>query len=196
MVISRSGLAGCSDFSAATLDELVDQFRQWRDIVRETQAAIRRHEHSESGGVPKNAEARSFLRFALAELDGFDSNLSRLVQELPGGVTHGHVLLVRTMNSRNDQFRQHCIAFKGEVLGKQYSEVFADIYRETRGTVEEFSDFGNVAIPLETFVGATNSGMKDDRIKALEALELKPNIAGLGLNLNYLLGKLRRKFRR
>ncbi len=73
-----------------------------------------------------------------------------------------------------------------------------DIYAETRDEIINYADLHNVIPRLKTYIGSKlkqedNHGLTIDDT---EAIELKPNIFGIGLNLNYIIKRLKQLFMR
>ena len=102
--------------------------------IRETQAALRRYEHSASGGVPASQDVGLFLNGALIQFETLHSQLERLCAEIPLAVLPSHILLVHQMASRSVDLQKRCIEFKREVLWESYSPVFSDSCTEVRST--------------------------------------------------------------
>jgi len=63
------------------------------------------------------------------------------------------------------------------------------IYKESRSQMLAYRSLFNLAMNLKTFVGTPESD-RSLSIDDLDILELKPNIFGIGLNLNYLIKRL------
>jgi len=71
------------------------------------------------------------------------------------------------------------------------------IYAETRDEIVNYTDLHNVIPRLKTYLGKTLKAEKHGlTIEDTEVLELKPNVFGVGLNINYMIKRLRQLFSR
>jgi hypothetical protein len=74
----------------------------------------------------------------------------------------------------------------------ELQNLLAEAYRVTRDGVINLFDLSNLVPRLRTF--ATDAAESADDLT--DALELKPNLFGIGVNLNYFLKRLRRPWRK
>jgi hypothetical protein len=196
MPVKRSALAGLTNYSGASLEDVIDQLRQWRGMIDETFAVLGECrsalDTSERGALQGLDDVSRFVGFSLAWFTSFAANLDRLVAELPVAVLPAHDELIGQMLAERAAQERYCIDFRNrrERLPREDAEIAEKAYVEARSALVDLLDLDNVRVRLRTFVGVVSPshGASD----SLKALELKPNVFGVGLNVNYIIGWLRR----
>jgi len=63
------------------------------------------------------------------------------------------------------------------------------IYAETRDQIIDYQDLSNVRYRLQALVGIPPETERE-AMKDIDALELKPNFFGLGINLNHIIKRV------
>jgi hypothetical protein len=112
-----------------------------------------------------------------------------------------HIETVKQIRRSSDYEEKSCVQFKSDHIATTLEDeslrhtLLDPIYEDTRGIIVNYFDLSNVSSRLEALVGTQTSG-KIQTDNNLDALELKPNLFGIGINLNYLLKKLFSIFRR
>jgi hypothetical protein len=203
----RSLFSGDTDYTGVSLADILEHLGHW-------------HEGFESdieylGNVRRRLTALEPLdgnevRLGLEFLDHFvdlftryRDDVARLERDLPDSVMERHVQLTRQLRQSAVTEEKLCVLFKQQhyldalVPSNRVQNTLAEIYRCTRDTVIGMRDLSNVATRLETYVGTQAPRAES----AVNALELKPNVFGIGVNLNYwwerwLVPAWKRRFRK
>ena len=124
----------------------------------------------------------------------------RLFVEIPSGVSEAHLEIISQMVTRSDFHEETCVQFKREHIVENLKDesmrsLLDQIYADTRGEIINYSDLHNVIVRFKTHAGNKpiyqRGGLSVDDV---EALELKPNIFGIGLNLNYIFRRFSKAF--
>lgn len=93
-----------------------------------------------------------------------------------------------------------CVRFKDKQIDRSLRaeegrHLLDPIYTETRGQIIDYQDLANVRYRLEALVGAAPD-VSRKAIDDIDALELKPNFFGLGINLNHIIKRVAGSARR
>lgn len=205
---SRSPLAGMTDYSGLPLADLIEQLSIWRNDATRAAEALQLYldrARTEAPEFPGSSDVAGFVRTMQNELSRFSSNFDRLTRELPLAVLPAHLALVEQMVQKSDMCDRLCVGFKNRHIETHVSHdtlrrLFDRIYQDSREFFIDIQDLSNLATALQTFIGVQPLPPTRDAptlpVEALPALTLKPNVFGLGFNLNYVLGWVRRLRRR
>jgi DNA-binding transcriptional MerR regulator len=206
MARQRSALRGGTDYTGVSLKDIYEHLREWRDS---TQALIQKlTEYKSQATENKNRldhaeDINHFIDISIDLFKRFLSDYDRLLVEIPKGITDAHIEILAQIISRSDYHEDYCVRFKNEHIEKSLRDesmrpLLDNIYAETRDEIINYSDLHNVIPRLKTYIGIKlkqedNHGLTIDDT---EAIELKPNIFGIGLNLNYIIKRLKQLFMR
>jgi hypothetical protein len=204
-MIRRSPMAGMTNYGGASLSDLVEQLTVWHRDAARTANILR----DCLGQVGENQsrldtphDIAQFIRRTLAVVDRFVADFGRLVDELPKEVLPAHLELTDQMLAQRDASDRWCIEFKNRhiesgVRDGEMRTLLETVYQEARTFFVDTLDLSNVAWRLKTFVGVAQGRREVVEARpadgALPALHLKPNVFGVGVNLNYVIGWFRRK---
>jgi hypothetical protein len=195
MARPRSLFAGDTDYTGVSLEDIVEHLGRWRDAldsdlqflanVRRRLAAL---EPLDANEVKNGLEYLDYFADLFAR---YSADIARLERELPSGALPRHVQLTRQLYQSSRSEEQLCVLFKQrhylDALRDEdrVQNTLAEIYRVTRDEVINLRDLSNVVPRLETYVGSEALQPASAR-SAVNALELKPNVFGIGVNLNYV----------
>jgi hypothetical protein len=204
MPVSYGLFAGTTTFSGASISEVLEYLRECHGSTLSTIKALKglhqrfREELSDPAEITR---LDSFSERIICNLTDTAANLHRLVTEIPGGVLPAHVELVEQMYADADRYETAAVRIRDDLrydpaLPSEEANWFLErIFSVGREQFVDHQDLPNLAVRLRTFVG-TPSGESSVSGQALGMLELKPNIFGLGVNLNAIFGWVGSRLRR
>jgi hypothetical protein len=200
MARQRSMIAGMTDYTGVPLDDILQHMRAWRENLTGDVVALG-HMAARLQALPDGPEkggGRDHARYFSDLLGRYIADFDRLIAELPAGVRPRHVEMVGQLFESSRQAEDSCVLFKQryrlDMRGDEDPAVAicSEIYVRTREAVIDLLDLSNVLLRLQTYVG--EPAIVSPSAPISDALELKPNVFGLGINLNYIIGKfIRRK---
>ena len=93
----------------------------------------------------------------------------------------------------------HCVDFKNEHINRTLKDeskrpLLDEIYEVTRGLMIDYKDLSNVRRRLTTFV-ETKPQVKEN-IDNVDLMEIKPNLFGIGLNINNIIKRIKDRFKK
>ena len=104
----------------------------------------------------------------------------------------------------------HCVEFKNEHINRTLEDeskrpLLDEIYEVTRGLMIDYKDLSNVRRRLTTFVETkpqrlttfveTKPQVKEN-IDNIDLMEIKPNLFGIGLNINNIIKRIKDRFKK
>lgn len=204
MSVSHGLFAGTSTFNGASIDEVLTYLRE---SLKSTLSAIRELErlrHRCNDELCDQAEIGRVDAFAerlIRNLGESAANLQRLVTEIPRGVLAAHVeLLEQTYIAANRHETTAArmmddLRYDPSISSEQANWFIERVFSVAREMFVDHQDLPNLAGRLRTFVGVP---LEHPSVSpnALHMLELKPNVFGLGINLNAVLGWFGSRLRR
>ena len=205
MTIKRSLFVGDTDYTGVPLDDILEHFRDWKagletDLVMIENLRARIAQEL-SAPADRNAGVE-FLNYIRDRFSRYVGDFTRLLDEVPYGVHERHVAILEQLCEDARRVDDGCVLFKQrnnlegvDFAGDDPQALLADMYAALRDSVVDLFDLCNVIPRLRTFVGAPSS-VRAPETSITGVLELKPNLFGLGLNLNYLFDKFLRRVRR
>ena len=203
MVHGRSKIAGGTDYTGVSLEDIVADLRAWQRNTDEAVQLLEGHlseacRHRSRLDSPKRIER--YIQHFIELFKRYSGDFARLVAELPAGVEQRHVHIVRQIYESSRLEDEVCANFSHGNIHRAIKDnslrycLLDKIYEDTRGMIVDYFDLSNLAPRLETFVGPTSSVARLN-LDDIDVLELKPNICGIGLNLNYIFKRIMGFFR-
>ena len=196
----RSIFAGDTDYTGVPLADILDHLAAWRDALRE-HIDVNRNILRRLLEQPPSSQVRAgqdFCEFFIDLLERFSGDFDRLLAELPAGVRARHIETVSQMYRGARDADSTCVAFKRDhhldalSPSNRTQHILAELYQLDRDAVINLFDLSNVVSRLKTFVDDSPIAMDNAvQTSAINALELKPNFFGLGINLNWVIDWLR-----
>ena len=192
MTFERNTFAGMTDYTGVALADILVHLREWEQSTVDTAAKLQGHlvrAQAAADRLERPREVFAFCSRFSALFARYAADLHRLVTELPNGVREAHVKIVRQLyeSARHEddsilRFRNDCVY--DSVKDESLRPLLELIYTDAREVVVDFQDLSNLAPRLETFVGSETPR------EIFTDLHLKPNLFGIGWNLNRTLGRL------
>jgi hypothetical protein len=204
MTRQRSEIQGGTDYTGISLPDIYEHLRQWRKSTNELIQKLTKYKSQviiEQNKIDYADDVIDFIELSIDLFSRFLSDYDRLLAEIPRGVTEIHIEIISQIVTRSDYHERSCVQFKHNHIEKNLRDesmrpLLDHIYAETRGEVINYSDLHNVIPRLKTYIGSKLKG--DDRhrltVDDTDFLELKPNVFGIGLNLNYVIKRLKGMF--
>ncbi|MBA4389803.1 MAG: hypothetical protein C0399_02565 [Syntrophus sp. (in: bacteria)] len=199
----RSAYRCGTDYTGVPLEDICQHLSEWKESTQELCRKLEDYRLQVVANGEKLDHADEVLDFILFSGDLFARFLGdyhHLLSEIPSGVTEAHVEIISQMVERSDYHEQTCVQFKNDHIVKDLRDetmrpLLDRIYGDTRDEIVNYSDLHNVIPRLKTYVGSKSEGRKSGlSVDDTEALELKPNIFGIGLNLNYIIKRIGKAF--
>lgn len=194
MTYERHYLAGWTDYTGVTLEDITQHPRDWEKSTRETIMLLEKYRNSaeEKSGLLENPrEVISYLNFFIDLFSRYLGDLQRLVREIPFGVTKAHIEIVNQLYHSSKIEDKTTVHFKNDWVYKslpheEMRSLLDAIYAETRNMLIDYRDLSNLVLRLKTFMSE-----RDASTEILSDFELKPSFFGIGLNLNRVLARVR-----
>lgn len=191
----RSFLAGATDYTGVSMDDILAHVRDWRDLTEETIQTLKRLRTRVEGQAEIFEEPRPVLRFIDYFCDLFDRyafDFGRLVHELPGGATESHVEIISQLYKSSRFEEERCIRFNNDFIehglrDERARPILDRVYAESRDMLIDYRDLSNLVPRLRTFISSP---------RAPEVVELKPGAWGFNFNLREAGRRLRKWWRR
>lgn len=197
MTLQRSAVAGDTNYIGTDIGDLRDNLADWIDKIDDTIAILvtSRNEVTERReDLDFPDSILDFIQTMIGELQRFNSDFERLFDELPVSIEHKHYEVSQMLYRRCRELDHLCRHFKAEhiniELRSETNRPLLDrIYEESRGMVLDLGDLNGFSRRLKAL--AEKQGRKAKLyLEDMEILHLKPNIFGLGINLNYLFKRI------
>lgn len=189
-------MAGMTDYTGVPLDDIVAHFREWSSslaLAVDMLGNIRQRLVA-FGDDPAARDGVELVDYFIDLFTRYGGDFDRLLSEMPEGVQEKHVEAVRQLFESAKLEEGTCVEFKRyhhlDALSpsNRVQNVLAEVYRLTRDEVINLKDLSNVVPRLRAYVGAAPAPRQQIGTAA-NALELKPNFMGIGLNLNYIIDR-------
>lgn len=195
-VRKRSLTAGMTDYTGVPLDTILAHLRDWRDETERCLRTLRQHLCDVEKQRVQLDDPDDVIVYINLMIDLFTRYLfdfERLVAELPRSVTEAHIEIIQQINASASAEERHCIRFKRNNIERPLKDeglrrLVDEIYRNSRSMMIDYQDLSNLVPRLRTFVGMPTHA--PPALRDLDILELKPNIFGLGVNLNQMIKRI------
>lgn len=200
MARERALIAGMTDYTGVDLSDILVHLEEWRSFLEDSVAVLGniRERLAAAGPDPRIPDGLHTIDAFVDLFRRYISDLTRLTKEMPQGVRARHVETVRQLYESVAMEEGHCVAFKRHyhldaLSGRdKVQEIFAEVYRLTRDDLINMKDLSNLAPRLKALEAAPHDPSPPNT-GAFNALELKPNFFGLGVNLNWIIARWRRR---
>jgi hypothetical protein len=194
MTHERSNLAGMTDYTGVSLEDIVLHFNRWKSTTEQTIVDLRRYleKAKQQSEILENPdEVISFLQYFIDLFSRYLNDIGRLVREIPKGVTAANIEIVQQLYRSSKLEEGVTIRFKQNwvhkhLLHEEARPLLDKIYGDTRDQLIDYRDLSNVMPRLRTFVGSGSASPE-----VLQDFHLKPNLFGIGVNLNRIFGRTR-----
>ena len=194
MPVSRSFIAGETNYIGASLEDLISHLDDWLSSTLDTieELDLTKEEFAESKELIDHSDAVvEFVDNVVADFTRIADEFRRVISELRVSVEQRRLDAIKHLLEFSYTLEDYCIDFKREHLLRslRHEEVrplLDHIYACSRRQAIDYKDLSNLSYQLKTFVGTTNNSLAltaDD----IDVLELKPNVFGFGVNLNHLI---------
>jgi len=195
----RNILAGMTDYTGVSLEDILSDFSDWLQHTSETVERLEKYalKVEENKALIENPrEVSSFIEFFLNLFSRYRSDLQTLVDELPEGAVEAHIAMVKQLYESSKLAEEYTIRFKNEWLCKslpheEIRNLLDAVYGDTRDMLIDYRDLSNVIPRLRVFLHRPSNS-----IEVLKYLQLKPNFHGIGIDLNRVLGRFKRWFQK
>jgi hypothetical protein len=204
MTRQRSGIQGGTDYTGVSLADIYEHLRGWRESTNELIQKLAKYKSqviAEKNKIDYTDDIIDFIEVSTDLFSRFLSDYDRLLAGMPRGVEQAHIEIISQIVRRSEYHEEVCVQFKRDHIAKTLRDesmrpLLDDIYAETRGEIINYSDLHNVIPRLKTYLGCKLEG--DDRhrltVDDTDVFELKPSMFGIGLNLNYVIKRLKQMF--
>jgi hypothetical protein len=194
----RSVFAGGTDYTAVPLSDILEHLQGWSEALAAdiTWLGGYRRRLAAFGPNHDTSDGLAYTDYFIDLFTRYRQDIDRLRVELPIGVYSRHIELVDQLYRGAREAEDRCVDFKrhhqldGLSPNDKLQHTLAEAYRHTRGAVVDLFDLSNMIPRLQTFLVHT-----EPERHVLDALELKPNLFGIGLNINHLLKQFLRRLR-
>lgn len=201
MTRPRALMAGMTDYTGVQLPDIIDHIVGWRDDLDFAVSTLigMRERLGALGNDWRVTDGVGEASFFIDLFERYRADVERLRIELPNGVHAKHVEIVEQIYRSAVLEEKRCVSMKMNhhlyalSESNQAQTLVGDIYAVSRDTIVNLKDFSNLAPRLRTFVGSSPAVSEAEPTKALE---LKPNVFGVGLNLNHIVDRLIARWRR
>ena len=195
---NRSLIAGMTDYTGVDLEDIERHLRDWRDNTADAIGSLAEclKEVEEKRALLEAPNAvNTYINYFIDLFTRYLADFDRLLHEFPSGVRNTHVEILSQIFQSSKFEDNRCVQFKNQYIekGLEHEEIrplLDRICRETRGQIIDYLDLSNLVIRLRTFALANGPQPADSSLA--DAFELKPNFFGIGLNLKFIWGKLKK----
>ncbi len=192
----RSIFAGTTDYTGVPLADIVEHLEAWventEDSIKQLES-LRAEVASAEGRLTSAQAVLSYIDYFVGLFSRYKNDLTRLADELPRGVTLGHIETVHQLVRSAAREDERTVIFKRREIevalpDESMRGTLDEVYAQTREMLLDYADLDNVEKRLQALVGTAITAAQGEN--HLDALELKPNLFGVGLNLNYLVPRV------
>jgi hypothetical protein len=190
-------MAGMTDYTGVSVEDVIPHIADWRQETVKVIEALRAYKSQVENNAPSFDAPRAILLYLDYFMDLFQryaGDFARLEVELPVSVEQCHVATLANLYKSACHEEDYCDDFKRKHIERELRDesrrpILDRIYQDTKGMLVDYWDLSNLVPRLECLVGSPrNTGQSGGEM--IDALELKPNVLGLGLNLNFVLRRV------
>lgn len=201
MARRRSLFAGFTDYTGVDLPDIELHLREWRDntedVINFLAKCLREvDEQKELLDAPR--AVRDYIEYFIDLFTRYRADLDRLLRDIPNGIRNTHIEILSQLFESSRFEEGYCVQFKHEHIERalEHEEVrplLDGIYARSRDQIIDYRDLSNVVHRLKTFAAAGDTLPTESEFA--KGLELKPNFFGLGINLNFIGGRVKKWWR-
>ena len=157
--IPQAAFAGMTDYSAVGLPDLVSHLRDWKARTDDVLAIVAAHRitlGNQTTRLTRPRELDSYIGLLESSFQRYSEELSRLIKDIPKGVTTGHAESLRQVQRHCWRLNATCRTLRDEDFTKEEDIRFGpieQIYTESRSFVQDFADMSNLASRLDVLIG-------------------------------------------
>lgn len=199
--MGRSMIAGMTDYSYQSFDDMILDLRTWIENLKEVSRlfSVNMQKLQESNYWAKvNVDFQYIVERSIKFHGTSIQEIPDIVSEIQEEVRPDHIARIRRLYTTACEldFEYGRIWHQG-YTGKEYDnesfKLAEELYAQGREMAIDMRDLSNLATRLEDFVGK-KAKQKSQVQQGIDMLELKPNFCGLGININEVIKKfIRRK---
>ena len=197
----RSIICGMTDYTGVDLETIVDHLKDWKLNTEGTINELNRHltsVHENWDRIDNPSDIEWFINDFIDLFKRYVGDFTRLISELPRTVEQRHIDILDQIYENSEFKDNSCVHFKHEHIERALKDeslriLIDEIYANTREQILDYKDLSNLHSRLKTYVGHSFNN-STSVLKNIDSLELKPNIFGIGINLNHLIKKFANLF--
>lgn len=185
----RALLAGCTDYTGVSLEDILAHLREWLEMTKETTialASLKSKVNSQSAIFEHPQAVVDYIDCFCDLFERYASDFRRLVKEIPEGVRQSHVEIISQLYKSSCLEENHCVQFNRDFILHSLKDERArglldSIYAETRDTLIDYRDLSNLVPRLRTFISP---------LTPAPMVDIKPTVWGVGLDLKEIWRRL------
>lgn len=192
MAIQRSIIAGMTDYTGAEQTDLSEEldhfisdteksFESLKDLKTKVNQALEKFDAPDDLIDHIEKYQSKFRRYLI--------DLRRVRGEIETSIEDRHVATINNLFMSSQYDETSCRRFKNDNICKSLKDesvrpIVDRIYEVTMGVAVDYRNLSNMKACLERFVGTKFKNNETAIDTADKIIDLKPNIFGIGLNLN------------
>lgn len=192
--MGRGLFAGGTDYSHQSFEDILTDLNQWVKSLKDTSAKLRDNiEKLEESGYWKNVDQDfiNLIHYSIKFYNTSIQEITEILEDMKGEVRPHHVTRLNALYKAASQLDINYgkiwhQEYKNKEYGNKQFMLVEEMYSEGRGMAIDMRDLSNLSSRLRDFIGKKSIiGKSDgDKQQNIDLLELKPNLFGLGINLN------------
>jgi hypothetical protein len=155
----RAVFAGTTDYTAVSLPEIVAHMKDWRTTTEDVIAIISTQREiliRQTHRLTRAQELDSYIQMLLSSFGRYSEELTRLITELPKGVTVEQADAVRQIQRHSYKLEYTCRTLRDATFTDDEDIRYGPIeriYEESCSLVHDYLDLSNLASRLDVLVG-------------------------------------------
>ena len=202
MTRKRAMIAGMTDYTGVSFEDIMEHIREWHDNTNaaiESLQQLRQRVTDEGESIWHADDVIEYIDYFNDLFSRYAYDFQRLVEEMKDEVQANHVETISQIFESIRIEEHHCVEFKNEHINRTLEDeskrpLLDEIYEVTRGLMIDYKDLSNVRRRLTTFV-ETKPQVKEN-IDNVDLMEIKPNLFGIGLNINNIIKRIKDRFKK
>jgi hypothetical protein len=195
----RGLFAGGTDYSHQSFEDILTDLGQWVTSLKETSDNLRNNiKKLEISGYWKKVDPdfTYLIHYSMKFFDTSIQEFSEILEDIKKEVRPDHIRRLNALYKAASRLDiDYGRIWHQEYKNKEYGNkefIFVEkIYSEGRSMAIDMRDLSNLSSRLRDFIGKKSiDNLNGDSQENIDLLELKPNIFGLGINLNELIKRL------
>lgn len=199
-------LAGFTDYSSQSLNDILIDLKEWINTLEDTNHKVNNllKELEKSLYFSYiDEEFLNYVKYSLSVYESSKNEIVNIIKDMEFAIKEHHVKRLNRIGKQADKINRR--------IGKIWHQVYTKtkdynnpnfvkvefIYSEIGDTAADLLDISNASDRLDDFVGMKLLISKKNKIDDVnEIIELKPNFFGLGINMNKIISKLKKKLKK